>query len=67
MSVSLSVTWFSHVNMAEWIKVLLGVATLGDPGNIVLDVRPHFLQRFNVTFTRLLWQVVYMWLTAGCI
>jgi len=50
-------------NTAEWIKVLFGMETLGDPWNI------RFLHRFEVAFARLLrphvliaFLVVYHWL-----
>jgi len=33
--VSLSVMWMGCAKTAEWIDVLFGVETLGDPGNIV--------------------------------
>jgi len=41
--------------MAERIEVLLGVETLGEPRNIVLD---GFSHRFTTAFTKLLWQLV---------
>jgi len=36
-SVCLSVMWLCWPNMAEWTEVLLGVETLGNPKNILLD------------------------------
>jgi len=37
-----SFTWLHCANTAEWIVVLLGLETLSDLRNIVLDVSPDF-------------------------
>jgi len=42
-SVSLSATQLCCANTAGWIKVLFGLETLEDPGNIVLYGSPDFL------------------------
>jgi len=44
--------------MAEQIEVLLGVETLVDRRNIVLDGIPDFPHRFDADFTKLLWPLV---------
>jgi len=41
VSVSLSVTHLHSAKPAEWIDILLGMRTLGDPRNIVLDGGPR--------------------------
>jgi len=33
--------WLGCAKMAEWIDILFGVETPGDPRNIVLDGGPH--------------------------
>jgi len=42
-----SVTRLHCANVADWIEIFFGVATLGDPGN-------SFLHRFDAAFTELL-------------
>jgi len=45
-------------NVAECIEVLLGVETLGDPKNIVLDGSPDIPHGFDAIFAKLLWPLV---------
>jgi len=55
---SLSFMWLHCANVAEWIEVLLGLETFGDPRNIVLDVSPistiNLIQFLPNYFDRLL-------------
>jgi len=51
VNVSLSAMQLRCANMAERIEVLLGLETLGDPRNIVLDTSLDFP---HVGFTKLL-------------
>jgi len=44
--------------MAKRIKVLLGVKTLGNRKNIVLDGSPNFPHGFDATFTEILLPLV---------
>jgi len=43
ISQSLYVTWMNSTKMAEWINVLFGVETLGEPKNTALDGCPNLL------------------------
>jgi len=47
-----------RLKAAERIEVLLGLETLGDLRNIVLDGGSDFPHRFDATFTKLLWPLV---------
>jgi len=42
-------------NIAKQIEFLLGLETLGEPRNTVLNGSPDFLQGFNAAFAKLLW------------
>jgi len=46
--------FITMLDMAERIKVLLGVETLRDPQNIVLDESPNFPDAFDAAFVKLL-------------
>jgi len=43
IAIPASVMRLRCANTAEWIKVLLGLETLGDPENVILDHCPDFL------------------------
>jgi len=60
VSVSLSrgFTRLRCVNMAERIEVLLGVETIGDLRNTVLNGSPNFSHGFDAAFAQLLWPLV---------
>jgi len=51
----LSVIRLCSANTAERIEVLLGVETLGDTRNVILDRSANFLFGFDAAFTKLLW------------
>jgi len=54
--------WLHCAKMAEQIKILFGLNTLGDLRNIVLDSGPDPLTArvgvFNAAFIKLLWPLV---------
>jgi len=49
-----------YANIAERIEVLLGVETLQDLRNIVLDEDPNFTHGFDAAFAKLLWPLVIL-------
>jgi len=44
--------------MAKWTDVMIGMETLGNKGNIVLDESPDFPHGFDTAFAKLLWPMV---------
>jgi len=58
-SVSLCFTWQSCAEVAEWIKILLGVETLGEPSERCIRWKSDFLYGFHMAFAKLLWPLVY--------